>query len=164
MARRTEAHEWEKLRELRLQALADTPEAFGSTLGESLARTDEEWRSRFAPRDGSVNVVEVDGDGDFVGMASGFLADGSSDVAYLVGMFVIPERRGEGIGRRLVDAVETWAVELGARRLALEVNPAVSAAAQLYERCGFQRTGMCRQLPDRPEITVVEMAKELRAP
>jgi GNAT superfamily N-acetyltransferase len=150
------------MRELRLQALADTPEAFGATLAESVARTDDEWRARFVPRPGGVNVVEVDENGSFVGMASGFVADESPDVAYLVGMFVIPERRGSGIGRRLVGAVESWAVELGLRRVELEVNPAVPAAVQLYERCGFHPTGVTRALPDRPEITVVELVKELR--
>ena len=161
MIRSATAADWEQLRELRLQALGDTPEAFGSTLAESLARTDDEWRARFTPRAGGVDLVAVGEAGEFVGMASGFVTDESPDVAYLVGMFVVPERRGEGIGRPLVAAVEAWAVELGVRRLELEVNPALVAAVRLYERCGFRPTGASRPLPDRPEITVVEMAKEL---
>lgn len=164
MVRRAEAHEWEKLRELRLQALADTPEAFAATLAESAARTDEEWRARFVPGPGHVSVVEVDEDGTFVGMVSGFLSPDVPDVAYLAGMFVLPERRGRGIGRRLVAEVEAWAAELGLRRLELDVNPELPAAAQLYEGCGFRRTGRSHPFPDRPEIAVVQLAKDLRAP
>jgi len=133
VARRAAAHEWEKLRELRLRALSDAPEAFASTLAESAARSADEWRERFLPRAGSVNVVEVDDDGSFVGIASGFADDESPEVVYLVGMFVVPERRGRGLGRRLVGAVES----------------------------GFRPTGTSRSLPDRPEITVVELVKEL---
>jgi GNAT superfamily N-acetyltransferase len=161
VVRRAAADEWERLRELRLRALADTPDAFGATLAESLARSDDDWRRRFAPREGSVNVVAVDEDGSFVGMASGFLDDEDPEVAYLVGMFVVPERRGRGLGRRLVGAVESWAAETGVRRLELEVNPSVPAAAHLYESCGFRPTGASRSLPDRPEITVVVMDKEV---
>jgi GNAT superfamily N-acetyltransferase len=161
VVRRTEAYEWEKLRGLRLQALAETPEAFAATLAESMARTDEEWRERFAPGPDRVSVAEVDEDGRFVGMVSGFVARDVPDVAYLAGMFVIPERRGRGIGRRLVAEVEAWAVELGLRRLELDVNPELHAAAQLYEGCGFRRTGRSHAFPDRPEITVVQLAKDL---
>ena len=37
------------LRALRLQALSDTPEAFGSTYERELARTDDDWRRWLTP-------------------------------------------------------------------------------------------------------------------
>ena len=39
----------EVLRDLRMQALTDAPEAFGSTLERELARTTEDWQKWFAP-------------------------------------------------------------------------------------------------------------------
>ena len=39
-------HEWPLYRALRLRALADAPEAFGSTLAEEEARPDADWAWR----------------------------------------------------------------------------------------------------------------------
>lgn len=50
---------------------------------------------------------------------------------------VLPEARGKGIGKKLLEAVEAKARELGCVKLTLEVleeNP----AKRLYERFGFQ--------------------------
>ena len=160
MARPAEGSEWESLRDLRLGALADTPEAFGATLAEASARTDEEWQERYAPRSAQVTFVEEDETGRLVGMASGF-HESSEQVVYLVGMFVLPESRGHGLGRRLVEAVESWARELGAGRVELEVNPSVPVAARLYERCGYRPSGKTRPLPSHPGLSAVELVKEL---
>jgi ribosomal protein S18 acetylase RimI-like enzyme len=51
---------------------------------------------------------------------------------------VIPEYRGRGIGRQLLDAVETRARQMGCCKLTLEVledNP----ASRLYEAMGYSR-------------------------
>jgi GNAT superfamily N-acetyltransferase len=85
--------------------------------------------------------------------------DPSKDVAYLGGMFVDGQYRRKGIGRRLVEAVESWARLRGARSLELEVNPETAAAVALYEHCGYQRTGNRRPLTSRR--TAIEMAKNL---
>ena len=43
---RVRAAEWRELRELRLRALADAPEAFASTLAREAAFPDDVWRQR----------------------------------------------------------------------------------------------------------------------
>ncbi len=48
------------LRALRLQALTDSPMAFGSTLERELARTTEDWRRWLAP--GVTFIVEAGGE------------------------------------------------------------------------------------------------------
>jgi GNAT superfamily N-acetyltransferase len=55
-------------------------------------------------------------------------------------MFVVPEARGRGIGRALIDALEVWARELGHARAVLETGTAQHEALALYERCGYRRT------------------------
>ena len=57
--------------------------------------------------------------------------------AELKRMYVEPERRGEGIGRALVDALEAEARRLGATRVVLETGIRQTAALALYARCGF---------------------------
>ncbi len=53
-------------------------------------------------------------------------------------MYVAPAARGEGLGRRLVEALEAEARALGARRLVLETGTRQIAAIALYERTGFR--------------------------
>jgi len=160
MPRRARAEEWPAVRELRLRALADTPEAFEITLAQAEQSADADWRRRVAPSDERVTVVEEDENGDLVGMAVG-IYDPAARVTYLAGMFVEREKRGSGVGQELVSAIESWARELDATRVELEVNPELTPAVRLYERCGYGRTGRSRALSSRPAVSVIEMSKTL---
>jgi GNAT superfamily N-acetyltransferase len=95
-----------------------------------------------------------------VGMAVG-LFDPAARVAYLVGMFVDPGKRRAGVGRGLVEAVESWSRHVNAAQIELEVNPDLGSAVRLYERCCFERTGRSRTLSSRPAVAVIEMSKTL---
>jgi ribosomal protein S18 acetylase RimI-like enzyme len=50
---------------------------------------------------------------------------------------VVPEYRGRGVGRALLEAAEARAAERGCCKLTLEVQDANPRARQLYERYGF---------------------------
>ena len=52
LVRATTMTDWQALREIRLQALRDAPDAFGSTYAREAAFGEDEWRRR-ATRDGS---------------------------------------------------------------------------------------------------------------
>jgi GNAT superfamily N-acetyltransferase len=160
MPRLAQAEEWRAVRDLRLQALSDAPEAFEVTLAQVERSTNEEWREQVEPRDERVTFVEEDENGDLVGMAVG-LFDAAARIAYLVGMFVEPASRGSGRGRGLVKAVESWARKIDATRVALEVNPDLVPAMRLYEGCGYKRSGRSRALSSRPDVRAIEMSKTL---
>ncbi|MGV3662838.1 MAG: GNAT family N-acetyltransferase [Prosthecobacter sp.] len=51
--------------------------------------------------------------------------------------FVVPTHRGKGIGRRLIEAVEARARELGCCRLTLEVQENNQHARHVYAAAGF---------------------------
>ena len=53
-------------------------------------------------------------------------------------MYVEPDRRGRGIGRAVLDSLETAARKLGARRLVLETGIHQEAAIALYRHAGFK--------------------------
>jgi ribosomal protein S18 acetylase RimI-like enzyme len=53
---------------------------------------------------------------------------------------VLPDRRGSGIGTRLLDALETALAAAGVEDLLLGALPGNAAAIRLYERHGFQPT------------------------
>lgn len=57
--------------------------------------------------------------------------------AWLEELFVLPEHRGAGLGRQLLQAACAHAAERGCAAVDLEVEEAHPRAARLYERAGF---------------------------
>jgi putative acetyltransferase len=62
-----------------------------------------------------------------------------------LGMFVLPEARGRGGGRALLDATIDHARAVGAHKLDLEVWPDNAPAIGLYASAGFEVEGMRRR-------------------
>jgi putative acetyltransferase len=58
-------------------------------------------------------------------------------VAEFKRMYVDPTARGQGVGRRIVEALEQESRRLGARRIVLETGPRQPDAIALYARAGF---------------------------
>jgi ribosomal protein S18 acetylase RimI-like enzyme len=58
--------------------------------------------------------------------------------AYLKRMWVSPDSRGVGLGRRLLHELEVLAVEHGARAVQLETNRALTEAIALYRASGYR--------------------------
>jgi len=61
----------------------------------------------------------------------------SSRVAYLEELYVVPGRRGEGLGRALMETAMETAREAGADVMELGTSTTDTAARGLYESCGF---------------------------
>ena len=140
--RRARADEWEALREIRLAALADSPHAFGSTLAEERDADEARWRGWITGEGwgGAVATFIADGPGPLLGMATGYRPDDRPTTGWLFAMWVRPERRGEGLGRRLVAAVEEWAAALDIDQLLLRVTDGNDGAVRFYASCGFVGT------------------------
>lgn len=60
---------------------------------------------------------------------------------YVRGMAVIPEARGLGTGRLLLEEIEVFAAVNGAARLFLNTTPFLHRAIQVYKAFGFRPTG-----------------------
>jgi GNAT superfamily N-acetyltransferase len=137
--RRATAEDWQCLRDLRLRALEESPDAFLATIAEAQARSDEDWRDWSSGSDGVIFVDEA-----FGGMAGGFVTDDGD--AMLWGMWVAPERRGSGLAEALARAVVEWAREQGVPRVVLWVVIGNVPAERFYERLGFRPTGVTAKL------------------
>ena len=83
-----------------------------------------------------VFFVAVDRDGRIIGNASLEWA-GVSDL----GMAVLPEWRGKGVGSALLRACIDWAHKQEVHKIELRVWPHNTPAIALYERFGFEREG-----------------------
>jgi GNAT superfamily N-acetyltransferase len=57
----------------------------------------------------------------------------------ITGLVVDPPARGQGVGRRLVEAVEAWAAARGLGQLAVRSNIIRVESHPFYERLGFVR-------------------------
>jgi GNAT superfamily N-acetyltransferase len=154
LVRATTMTDWRALREIRLQALLDAPDAFASTHAREVAFGEDEWRRR-ASRDGSfiAFLPEVCP----AALGGGYLA--ASEVVELVGMFVRPQARGCGVGEAVIDAVAGWTRQQGASTVHLWLTETNSRAGLLYERCGFTVTAERQPLPSNPALGEIGMQR-----
>jgi GNAT superfamily N-acetyltransferase len=86
----------------------------------------------FMPPDGAFIVIRLHGEPVACGGIKPFKA-----MAYIKRMWVSPDARGLGLGRRLLGALEQKAGALGYRKVCLETNKALSEAQQLYRSSGY---------------------------
>ena len=100
------ADDWPLWRQLRLEALADSPAAFGSTLAQWSGSGDTEHRWRARLTDIPFNAV-IRLDGTAAGMVGAYV--NADSAVELVSMWVAPFARGRGIGDAAIHAVVDWA-------------------------------------------------------
>ena len=154
---RLTAAEGPRFRTIRLRALQDAPDAFGSTFEESAARPAESWAKQLLELPTFVAVEN----GLDVGLVRCMRHEARSDTAWLISMWVAPEMRGRGVGSALVDAVIEWGQTAHVNRLLLDVADHNIPAIALYEKKGFLPTGEVSTLPA-PREHIREHQRELR--
>jgi putative acetyltransferase len=71
-------------------------------------------------------------------------------------MFVVPQARGLGVGRRLLAELEALARASGLRVVRLETGVAQPEALRLYERAGYLRRGPFGDYPEDPLSVFLE--------
>jgi len=131
--------DWRLLRELRLSALIDSPDAFGQSYEDAVGQPESEWRQ----------TAEASSKGDrrawFIGRGEKGEAVGivqarrrPPDDCLLFSMWVAPAARRIGAGRTLVQAVDDWGKSWGATRVVLWVIAGNESAMRFYDRIGFK--------------------------
>jgi ribosomal protein S18 acetylase RimI-like enzyme len=161
--RRVRADEWEGLRALRIRALEDSPDSFGSTAVEALSRDETDWRAWAATGATSpmTAIFVAETAGRLVGLCGAFVHQDDSRIAQIVAMWVDPGQRGRRLGERLLDAASAWSTVRGAQQLMLDVTETNDAARRLYGRAGFRETGATTPLRSNPALTTLEMCMPL---
>ncbi len=131
---------------LRLRGLREDPTAFGSS--------DEEERDR--PVEAVAERIATNRDGFILGAFEGASLVGivgmqrerhlkHAHKMVLWGMYVVPDARGRGVGRQLVDEALRLAFgRPGIRQVNLGVNAANAPALALYQAAGFTSFGLER--------------------
>jgi RimJ/RimL family protein N-acetyltransferase len=137
------ADDAEEYRTLRLRALREEPEAFGSSWEEENARPLEQTMARLQG-DGMTAFGGFDDAGRLAGMVRLRRQDGvkAEHKADILGMYVAPEVRGRGLGRMLLGAAIAQArATSGIEQLMLAVNTNNTPARNLYLAMGFEPFG-----------------------
>lgn len=87
----------------------------------------------------------------------------AADEGELGDIAVVPERRGEGIGRKLLRESISVAASRGTRSLYLEVRESNGAARRLYEKVGFSVVGVRKQYYTEPVEDAIVMKLDVQA-
>ncbi len=78
-------------------------------------------------------------DGKMVGGSGVYPTEGLPEgCCELVKLYLLPEARGIGIGKQLIERCFESALQLGYKQMYLETMPELTTAMGLYEHCGFK--------------------------
>jgi ribosomal protein S18 acetylase RimI-like enzyme len=161
--RRIESSEGAVIRSVRLRSLATDPSSFISTYAREAAFADDEWTD-WAAGDASgmekttlfaVRMHEP------VGMVAAYRDDGEPSLFHVIAMWVAPEARREGIGRRLLAEVEAWIASSGGECIQLSVADRAVAAARLYDAAGYLPDGERSESAHTPGVSYLSLRKQL---
>lgn len=127
-------NDWASLKNIRLESLRESPDAFGITYQEAKEVSEEEWRSISSGESGLKFFLARSGNKN-VGLVGGVQTAGEYE---LVSMWVKPEKRNGGIGASLIKELLVHAKFEGFSTVMLSVSSKNKAALNLYTKIGFK--------------------------
>lgn len=131
---------------LRREMLAESPKSFGASLETDGGCDLEVMRTRLETQgDNRTWGAFGKDDGELLGVVGGFREGPHAKRAHAFavwGMYVTPQARGAGLGRKLMGALLDYAKNLGGIRLVcLSVSATAPAAEAMYTSLGFKAWG-----------------------
>lgn len=138
--------DWQKFKQIRLEALQTNPTAFSNTYEDVATYPDEKWQQQMDEserKDGSFFLFAFDGE-IIVGMNGMYWTKKpvTKHVAEIFGVFVKPRYRGIGIGKRLMEGIINEITKNPQfTKMKLGVNAENLPALKLYESCGLTVVG-----------------------
>jgi RimJ/RimL family protein N-acetyltransferase len=138
----------ESYRRLRLRALRESPEAFGSSYEETVQEPLTAMARRISPNATAPDNFALGAfDPGLIGMV-GFSRESRLKTRHkgaVWGMYVVREAQGRGVGRALLQTVIAEAQRIeGLEQIGLYVVSSNQAACHLYRSCGFELYGVER--------------------
>jgi GNAT superfamily N-acetyltransferase len=154
--------QWREYRDIRLRALQDAPDAFGSTFEAARMLTDTQWHERMTAISAEFDLpLAAIADGQYAGMAWARIEQKEPTVTHLFQMWVAPEFRGHGIGSGILQKSIDWARTRGTNVITLGVTIGNSPARRLYEGHNFLPSGELEPLRPGATLNVAVMQLQL---
>lgn len=147
---------WERVRDVRLRSLQESPEAFTSSYERESAWNKEDWAPRWNNR-----AWFLSSENNFDTGIAGTYAFGDPQHVHVIGMWVDPAYRGTKAAEDLIDACKAWTRNRGSDELALLVVPGNIPARRFYEKVGFTLKSDSVTIPEDPHGIYAEYACEL---
>ena len=138
MISQLQADEWALLRELRLAALTESPDAFSPTAESTALLDEDDWRAS-AERFGTSPAAAM-----FIARPDQGLMSAVKDaggIGHIGAMWVSPTARGQKLGSALLDEGMRFLEASGCDQIELSVTETNLTARRLYESRGFVLTG-----------------------
>ncbi|AWN23508.1 GNAT family N-acetyltransferase [Deinococcus irradiatisoli] len=164
LIRLLEPHDAPAYRKLRLRALTEDPAAFLSDAEGYAAVTVADEAERLKPSDQRLTLGAFVG-GEVVGMAGLFRHTRAKQAhrGEVVGFYVAPEQRGQGVAQALLKQLIMQARTLtGLELLGLGVSETQLAAQQVYHKLGFEVWGVQPDALRLGEQVLAELHMQLR--
>ena len=132
--------EWPLYRDVRVRALAESPDAFTATLADEADREDQFWRDRMTR---SYRLLAERGSAS-QGIVSLGPYEQDPSAAEVFGLYVVPDARGTGVAWRLVEAAAALATQKGYPQLYYWVGTDNARAIGFAKNFGFRTTSYRR--------------------
>ena len=129
--RETHAQDWASLKSVRLEALLDTPTAFGVSHETAASYADERWKALASAESDPRFWMALDGNHPIGMIGAGVDRTGRFN---LIGMWIKAPFRGSGVAQQLVDFVKANAHHRGHNHIVLDVSPDNKRAARFYPK------------------------------
>lgn len=138
--RRIQIGESELFRQMRLNALRESPSAFTSTYESALNRSSESWNEQADnTAEGSDRATFIAFSGDSpIGIAALYRDKERIDTGEILQVWVSPEHRGKGVALHLLHSVFQWARNNGFRTVLATITQGNARALRFYQKCGFK--------------------------
>ncbi|KMY54110.1 acetyltransferase [Bacillus sp. FJAT-27231] len=133
--------------EIRLSALKVNPEAFGSTYEREVDFSVETIKERIKPTKDQFILGSFNDSGSLVGIVTFIREDNpkANHKGNIFGLYVIPERRGQGLGKTLIaELIRQAQSHNGLEQIRLTVVSDNDPAKKLYKSLGFKVYGIER--------------------
>lgn len=150
--------EWLILKNIRLSALRDSPNAFLSTYEREKEYQERKWREEFSRGEWSVGI-EKDTPISLVGVTRE--TDSPTGQCYLEYLWVLPAFRRSGIAISMLNVVLDRLRASGIQTVYLWVLDGNEVATRLYKRVGFVSSNRRQPLPEQPWRSEEEMQLHL---
>jgi len=148
--------DWQRLRSLRLQSLADSPHAYGASHEVESELSQDAWLERMTKAKYFAASI---GDSDCAIMSIEELNGDFGANIWLGGCWVNPDVRGTGVMKEMINFIDSVALERGWQCQGLGVwhdnYPAIAA----YERLGFERKGELQESTRKPGLFFQRMIR-----
>lgn len=131
--------EWPLYKQIRVEAVTDSPQAFGSNRDQQLAHPDSFWQQRLeeAERGEQQWLLFARSGKDLVGMIGAYGEEETPQEATVISVYVTPSARGKGISTLLMRAILDELKKAGIHKVWIGVNIQQKAALHLYQKTGF---------------------------